>query len=450
MPEIGLTPYQVGFNILNTIIGSGIIGLPYAIKEAGFWFGMLLLIAVGILCKTALEILILCGEKLNSFDFGANLEKTAGKSGRHLLNFALCINGFGSCITYLMISTDIMYPVLFPLTPTKYQVFLTRTNLMLLISAVFVLPLLFFKNLDPLSRFSTFSILLVPTVILILVLRAPTYFVSIPPLKIIGGNPVPAIGIIAFAMVCTQTSYQNYKGLRGPSPIKDWETASKFAIKFAVSVYTSFSLLGYLIFGMNSQPNILNNFAKDDAGANLARVLMAISIILTYPMQFYPTREILNSIIHLKLGKRSYQNTLDSARNEGLFSPSPAELEETSANSPNLLDNALSLVWFGSTVIVSILVTDLGVVYKLLGALSASLLAFILPSWMYLSMNSSYFNPEYPTESSQLIQQSQTLPRVLSRNNLDRNPEYFTVVSKFMFALGVFVLVIGTINTVLY
>ncbi|GAB0191535.1 putative sodium-coupled neutral amino acid transporter 11 [Grus japonensis] len=37
---------SAGFNIINSIIGSGIIGLPYSMKEAGFPLGVLLLFGV--------------------------------------------------------------------------------------------------------------------------------------------------------------------------------------------------------------------------------------------------------------------------------------------------------------------------------------------------------------------------------------------------------------------
>lgn len=50
--EEGASPYKVAFNIMKTIIGAGIFSTPYALKQCGFVFGMLLIIPMGALfCK---------------------------------------------------------------------------------------------------------------------------------------------------------------------------------------------------------------------------------------------------------------------------------------------------------------------------------------------------------------------------------------------------------------
>ena len=41
-------------NLINTIVGAGIVGIPFALKESGFIAGVLLLIFVGIMTGTYL------------------------------------------------------------------------------------------------------------------------------------------------------------------------------------------------------------------------------------------------------------------------------------------------------------------------------------------------------------------------------------------------------------
>ncbi len=44
--ESGILP--TSFNFANSIIGAGIIGLPYALLECGFWLGLIMLVGLAL------------------------------------------------------------------------------------------------------------------------------------------------------------------------------------------------------------------------------------------------------------------------------------------------------------------------------------------------------------------------------------------------------------------
>ncbi|OMJ10118.1 putative sodium-coupled neutral amino acid transporter 11 [Smittium culicis] len=271
------------------------------------------------------------------------------------------------------------------------------------------LPLLFFKTLEPLAKFSEASIIFVPLVIIIFIIRAPVYFEtemmssvsnnllsSVPKFNFFGSNPLPAIGIIAFALMCTQTAYQNYQSI-DKSIANGWRKASRFAVIVCVIIYLTFSIIGYLIFGNKVSPNVLNNFPETDNYINFARVLMALSIILTYPMQFYPMREILLPVFNIT--------------QEEAAPPSPFIENPNNASSSREQSTAIDATFNPKD---TILVKDLGLLYKLIGTASASLLAFVFPAAIYLIVtdprystiplnNSSSLNSISQTETSQLI-----------------------------------------------
>ena len=66
------------FNFVNTVVGSGIIGLPYALNEAGLFLGVLELIIFAILTDYSIGILVETG-------------LSCGKTGYQ----ALCRHAFG-------------------------------------------------------------------------------------------------------------------------------------------------------------------------------------------------------------------------------------------------------------------------------------------------------------------------------------------------------------------
>ena len=45
-------------NLVNSIVGAGIIGMPYALRMSGLWAGMLLLVLVAMLTDKSLRLLI--------------------------------------------------------------------------------------------------------------------------------------------------------------------------------------------------------------------------------------------------------------------------------------------------------------------------------------------------------------------------------------------------------
>lgn len=49
---------QALFNYINSIVGSGIIGIPYALHRAGFGLGLLLLIIVAVITDYSLILMV--------------------------------------------------------------------------------------------------------------------------------------------------------------------------------------------------------------------------------------------------------------------------------------------------------------------------------------------------------------------------------------------------------
>ena len=49
---------QASFNYINSIVGSGVIGIPYALHRAGFGLGMMLLILVAIITDYSLILMV--------------------------------------------------------------------------------------------------------------------------------------------------------------------------------------------------------------------------------------------------------------------------------------------------------------------------------------------------------------------------------------------------------
>ncbi|KAJ2660464.1 hypothetical protein IWW48_002928 [Coemansia sp. RSA 1200] len=381
VPSGASSPLGAGFNLVNTLIGSGILALPYALKEAGFYPGIAVMVLVAALIHCALNTLVLAGRRTGLYKYESVSEAALGRIGYHILGFALSVNSIGSCISYLIIIGDTASSV--AQTLFGIHVLTSRQAVILVASLVFTLPLLFFRTLDPLVKPSAISTLCLPVIVLIVAIRGPAYAVPEEP----PGTPstpawwgpsfLPAFGVIAFAYSCTQTCFQSYTTLRVKT-MDAWRISTTFATATAVVIYLTFSIISYRSFGVLTEPNVLNNFGPDDNLANVARALLAFSLTLTYPMQFYPIRDLL---AHSLLG----------------LSPTDDEEEENNSRS-SLLSGSLqkvkfrvfTIALFASTLVTALVIEDLGFVFKLIGTAASSLIVFVLPGVIYLVLVSPY------------------------------------------------------------
>ncbi|KAJ2311604.1 hypothetical protein IWW54_002549 [Coemansia sp. RSA 2705] len=104
----GQSTTKVGFNVLNTIIGSGVLCLPYALHNAGFVFGLLMLGVIAVLSQFSLYALVLTGKRTGTSHFSSVTEAALGNFGYHLLNYSMIIDMVGTVILYLMIVGDMV------------------------------------------------------------------------------------------------------------------------------------------------------------------------------------------------------------------------------------------------------------------------------------------------------------------------------------------------------
>ncbi|KAJ2361913.1 hypothetical protein H4S01_005044, partial [Coemansia sp. RSA 2610] len=141
---------KVWFNLLNTIIGSGMLCLPYALHNAGFVFGLLMLGVIAVLSQFSLYALVLTGKRTGTSHFSSVTEAALGNFGYHLLNYSMIIDMVGTVILYLMIVGDMVTA----LANIYLPVACTRSSVITIVSFLVILPLLFFRNTGPLARFS--------------------------------------------------------------------------------------------------------------------------------------------------------------------------------------------------------------------------------------------------------------------------------------------------------
>ncbi|KAI7860015.1 transmembrane amino acid transporter protein-domain-containing protein [Circinella umbellata] len=363
---------EVSFNMVNATVGAGVIGLPLALLLAGFINGIILSVIVGLLTFASVYGMVLAGQRLGVYKFAALGEHVMGRFGFHTLNLMLFIQSAGSCISYFILIADTL-PILLKLyLPDEYGYFLDRRLVTMLVAIFVIFPLNIPRSIGALASWSTISVLLLPVMILSVLIRAPAYStMHDAPLTMWGTDPVSAIGIMSFALVCSQVAFSNYLSQRNQSSTA-WGCTTGLSTFMSWIISITFAIIGYLCFGKDVESNIFANFPENDNVINVGRLSLGLSMVLTVPMAFYPARD-------------AVQKSLGFER---------AEKQPTTVQ-----HYGVTIVLFVVFLLFGITVRSLGKVYSIVGGFASAYLAYIMPALAYIGAFHPNWLPWYRTKT---------------------------------------------------
>ena len=165
------TVFGAAFNFVNSIVGAGIIGIPFAVQQCGFVCGILLLTLVAILIYHSVLMLIECGLKANKLDFEELSEHLLGWKGYYAALTFMFLFAYGAQVAYLVVIGDTIPVVVALFYPNS--IFANRQSVIGLTATFVILPLCLFKDLSTLAWTSLVSIAADVVFVLLVVVFAP-------------------------------------------------------------------------------------------------------------------------------------------------------------------------------------------------------------------------------------------------------------------------------------
>ena len=280
-------------NLVNAIVGAGIVGIPYALNQTGLLTGILLILLVAALTDKSLRILIDTGKLLRVHSYELLMEALFGKAGFVFISLSMFVMSYGGMICYLLIIKDTI-PTLLHMgshtttsTTTSSSSSSITTNassalleadalewekrmVLIACSLTIILPLSLQRDMAHLSKTSSlsvlFDILLVGIVLFFSpvresieanggiqhVLREST----IHPQTLFTG-----LGVLSFAFVCQDSSFLIAGSLHQPTQAR-WKTVTRWAMTTCTLLAIVMGVSGYLAFQSSTDGNILNNFSS--------------------------------------------------------------------------------------------------------------------------------------------------------------------------------------------
>ncbi|KAG7098547.1 hypothetical protein E1B28_000482 [Marasmius oreades] len=353
-------------NMANSILGAGIIGLPYAISQAGFVTGLLLLVFCCGLTDWTINLIVINAKLSGSQSYMDVMSRCFGSSGRAAISFFQFTFAFGGMIAFSIIIGDTIPHVITSIFPTLATmpvlwIFTNRQFIIFLCTTCVSYPLSLHRDIHKLSRASGLALIGMLIIVFAVVIEGP----HVPPelkgdpskrFSLVNSGIVQAIGVICFAFVCHHNSLLIYGSLRTP-------TLDRFAQVTHVSTLLSLlccctlAISAFVVFTDKTQGNILNNFPSNDTLINVARFCFGLNMFTTLPLELFVCREVIEQYFF------SHER----------FSPQRHLFFTTTILYASML--------------IALVTCDLGVMLEITGGVSATAMAFIFPAACYLKLS---------------------------------------------------------------
>ncbi|XP_074659138.1 putative sodium-coupled neutral amino acid transporter 11 [Tubulanus polymorphus] len=347
---------MASFNFINSIIGSGIIGAPYALKQAGFGLGLILIVLVAFLTDYSISLLIYGGSLSNTNSYQDMMRAAFGRPGFYILTFIQALYPFIAMISYNVIIGDTITKVITRLggEHLAHTVLGNRQFVIALTTVLVTLPLSLYRNVSKLSKASLVSVVFILFIVFVIIGKAFVIGPHVPSTEgawsFANTGVTQSIGILAFAFMCHHNSFLIYDSL-------EMKTEERFGIVthasviFAMVCTLILGVTGYATFTGFSQGDLLENYCRNDDLMNAIRIIFALTIMLTYPIECFVVREVVENSLFVN-------NT------------QPAPLKR---------HVIITLIVVTLTVVVSMATDCLSIVLQLNGVLAAAPLAYIIP-----------------------------------------------------------------------
>uniref|UniRef100_A0A4W3JIA6 Solute carrier family 38 member 4 n=1 Tax=Callorhinchus milii TaxID=7868 RepID=A0A4W3JIA6_CALMI len=379
----GTTSFGISaFNLSNAIMGSGILGLSYAMANTGIILFVFLLFGVAILSLYSVHLLLEASKEGGSMVYEKLGERAFGLTGKIAAFSSITLQNIGAISSYLFIIKYELPEVIrafLGIEELSGEWYLNGKYLVVIVSLSIILPLTFLKNLGYLGYTSGFSLTCMIFFLSVVIYKKSQIPCPLPLLVhtngvvynahqdddmckpkyfVFNSQTAYTIPILAFAFVCHPEVLPIYSELKGRSQ-KKMQHVSNVSITAMLIMYLMAALFGYLTFYDQVETELLHTYTqvyKFDTLLLLVRLAVLVAVTLTVPIVLFPIR---TSIQELFFPGRSF-NWLRHIGIAGFL----------------LILNDLLVIFVPS-------IRD---IFGFIGASAATMLIFILPSACYIKL----------------------------------------------------------------
>jgi len=371
-------PYMI-FNLVKSIVGAGVLGLPAGVAAFGSTKlalvpSIALISVIGMLSAYCFSLIGRICAYTSSVSYRQAWERSVSSKSSWIPALACFMVTSCSVLAYSMILSDTIPTLLSAFTP--YTV--SRTQALLGVTFVALLPLCLMKSLKALGPFSLVGIIGMIYTSLAMALRyfdgsyreggqfletlsanlAPN-FAEASSTKLMDLITNPKIFILVSMLSTAYMAHYNaskfYWELQN-NTLKRYQTVVGTSFGISLLLFVAVAFFGFATFGTNCAGLVLQNYSTSDSLMSLSRIAVALSILFSYPLAFVGVRDGILDLIQVPQSKRS-----------------------------NKLLNVVTVVLLSTITSLAYVLKDLRTLLAFNGATWGNAVIYLLPTYMFVS-----------------------------------------------------------------
>lgn len=421
MPTIdlhqGASMVSSTINLMKTIIGAGLLSMPYTYSTDGSIIGTVIILLAAL---TSGYGLFLQGYVSKYAPLGHatffNICSITYPSLSVVFDIAIAVQCFGCAISYLVLIGDLMPTIITSISFVSDEHYRT---FWILVSTVICVPLSFMKNLSSLQYTSILGLVAIFYMALLVI----THFLidDIPdsskgeiklfPPNILGMFSTFSIAVFAF------TGHQNMFSIINEAKDKSLKSITELiniAIIVSSVLFIVVGLAGYSTFGDKVNGNVILLYPNSWT-TTLGRLCIVFMVVFSFPLMLHPARISVNNIYHTVyskiMEKEDHGDTDDETT--ALLDDASQEIHETGSVLEDL-SMKTTVVPFSRNVFLAITtilliagytfaitIKSFAFVLAIIGATGSTAISFILPGLFGYKLIGS--EVDYPSKTDLLL-----------------------------------------------
>lgn len=170
----GAGVFDATVNMANSILGAGIVGLPYSMRESGFVAGLVLLVGLSFLTDWTIRLIVLNAKLSGRITYIEIMEHCFGHNGKAAVSIFQFAFGFGGMCAFCVVIGDTIPHVIKMIFPSLDGTFLANRQFVITFFTLAVsYPLSLYRNIEKLSKASAIALVSMVVIIIAVTIRGP-------------------------------------------------------------------------------------------------------------------------------------------------------------------------------------------------------------------------------------------------------------------------------------
>ncbi|KAL2820472.1 transmembrane amino acid transporter protein-domain-containing protein [Aspergillus cavernicola] len=379
-------------NLVNTIVGAGVLAMPLAISHMGIVLGIFVILWSGVMAGFGLYLQSRCAQYLDkgSASFFA-LSQITYPNAAVIFDAAIAIKCFGVGVSYLIIIGDLMPGVVqgFIGGDPAYD-FLVDRHFWVTAFMLIIIPLSYLRRLDSLKYTSIAALVSMGYLVILVVyhfIKGDTKADRGPIRVIHWAGAVPTLSsfpVIVFAFTCHQNMFSILNEIKNTGHFRT--TAVVFAsIGSSATTYILVAITGYLSFGNSVGGNIVGMYPPG-LWATIGKSAIVILVMFSYPLQCHPCRASVDAVLRWR-PKPSASTTNETSPHRQALLPGGPRGSRTPEPMSDLRFSVITTSILILSYIVAMTVSSLEAVLAYVGSTGSTSISFILPGIFYYKIS---------------------------------------------------------------